>query len=152
MKIIILGAGRIGSSLAIGLAQENNEITLVDLEERHLSNVGNRVDLRTLCGNGAHPNILQQAGAEDADMLVALTRSDEVNMIACQVAYSLFNTPQRIARVRASEYLTQGNLFMTEALPCNAPGRRINRSMLPSRLHTPQTLSLIHISEPTRPY
>ena len=117
MKIIILGAGRIGSSLAIGLAQENNEITLVDLEEGNLSNIGNRVDLRTICGNGAHPNILQQAGAEDADMLVALTRSDEVNMIACQVAYSLFNTPQRIARVRASEYLTQGNLFMTEALP-----------------------------------
>lgn len=117
MKIIILGAGRIGSSLAIGLAQENNEITLVDLEERNLRHVGSRVDLRTLCGNGAHPNILQQAGAEDAYMLVALTKSDEVNMIACQVAYSLFNTPQRIARVRAAEYLTQGNLFMTEALP-----------------------------------
>ena len=88
MKIIILGAGRIGSSLAIGLAQENNEITLVDLEEQNLRHVGSRVDLRTLCGNGAHPNILQQAGAEDADMLVALTKSDEVNMIACQVAYS----------------------------------------------------------------
>lgn len=117
MKIIILGAGRIGSSLAIGLAQESNEITLVDLEERNLSHISSRVDLRTLCGNGAHPNILQQAGAENADMLVALTRSDEVNMIACQVAYSLFNTPQRIARVRASEYLTHGDLFMTETLP-----------------------------------
>ena len=117
MKIIILGAGRIGSSLAIGLAQENNEITLVDLEERNLHDISGRVDLRTLCGNGAHPNILEQAGAKDADMLVALTRSDEVNMIACQVAYSLFNTPRRIARVRASEYLSQGSLFMTQALP-----------------------------------
>ena len=119
MKIIILGAGRIGSSLAVGLAQENNEITLVDLEEQNLKNISNRVDLRTQCGNGAYPNILQRAGAEDADMLVALTRSDEVNMIACQVAYSQFNTQQRIARVRASEYMMHDNLFMTEALSNN---------------------------------
>ena len=117
MKIIILGAGRIGSSLAIGLAQENNEITLVDLNEQLLQSISNRVDLRTLRGHGAHPAILAQAGAEDADMLVALTASDEVNMIACQVAYSLFKTPLRIARVRAAEYVNHPGLFETDTLP-----------------------------------
>ena len=118
MKIIILGAGRIGGSLAIGLAQENNEITLVDLSEQRLHSISNRVDLRTLRGHGAHPNILAQAGAENADMLVALTASDEVNMVACQVAYSMFKTPLRIARVRAAEYIRQqAALFQAEALP-----------------------------------
>ena len=118
MKIIILGAGRIGGSLAIGLAQENNEVTLVDLNEQLLQRISSRVDLRTLRGHGAHPAILAQAGAEDADMLVALTASDEVNMIACQVAYSLFKTPLRIARVRAAEYVhRRDDLFQADTLP-----------------------------------
>lgn len=149
MKIIILGAGRIGSSLAIGLAQENNEITLVDLNEPLLQSISNRVDLRTLRGHGAHPNILAQAGAEDADMLVALTASDEVNMIACQVAYSLFKTPLRIARVRAAEYVAQRGLFQADTLPIDvliSPEQVASRS-IERLIRQPGVLQVIEFAD-----
>ena len=150
MKIIILGAGRIGGSLAIGLAQENNEITLVDLSEQRLHSISNRVDLRTLRGHGAHPNILAQAGAEDADMLVALTASDEVNMIACQVAYSLFQTPLRIARVRAAEYVRhRDDLFQADTLPVDvliSPEQVASRS-IERLIRQPGVLQVIEFAD-----
>jgi len=116
MKIIILGAGQIGSALAIGLARENHDITLIDLKEQRLKNVQQREDLRTLNGNGAHPLILERAGIEDADMLVGLTESDEVNMVACRVARERYNTTRCIARVRSSEYLKSGEPDMTDIM------------------------------------
>ena len=100
MKIIILGAGQVGGTLAETLAQEDNDITLVDLNAERLRYLESRIDIRTLVGPAAHPDILRQAGAEDADMLIAVTNSDETNMIACQVAYTIFNTPTKIARIR----------------------------------------------------
>lgn len=149
MKIIILGAGRIGSSLAIGLTQENNEVTLVDLNERLLHSISNRVDLRTLRGHGAHPNILAQAGAENADMLVALTASDEVNMIACQVAYSLFSIPLRIARVRAAEYVRHPELFHSDTLPVDvliSPEQIASRS-IERLIRQPGVLQVIEFAD-----
>ena len=149
MKIIILGAGRIGSSLAIGLTQENNEVTLVDLNERLLHSISNRVDLRTLRGHGAHPNILAQAGAENADMLVALTASDEVNMVACQVAYSLFSIPQRIARVRAAEYVRHPELFQPDTLPVDvliSPEQIASRS-IERLIRQPGVLQVIEFAD-----
>jgi len=117
MKIIILGAGQVGSSVAENLASEANDITVVDLDAGRLQALRDHLDLRTVVGAGSHPEVLTRAGAEDADMILAVTNSDETNMIACQVAYTLFHTPTKIARVRALEYLNHSRLFSQEALP-----------------------------------
>ncbi len=117
MKIIILGAGQVGASVAHNLASEFNDITVVDQDARLLRELQDRLDIGTVNGHAAHPGVLLQAGAEDADMVIAVTNSDEVNMVACQVAYTLFHTPTKIARVRAAEYLEHSRLFSQEALP-----------------------------------
>ncbi len=117
MKIIILGAGQVGGTLAISLAGEDNDISLVDTDPKRLRALQDHLDLRTIVGYGSHPHILRQAGAEDADMIIAVTNSDETNMIACQVAYSIFNTPTKIARIRSTEYLKEKKLFDSKNLP-----------------------------------
>ena len=106
MKILILGAGQTGGSLAEHLANEAFDITLVDQEEQRLQDLKDRLDIRTVHGHASRPDILLAAGADDIDMLVAVTNSDEVNMVACQVCYSLFQTPMKIARIRSNEYVT----------------------------------------------
>ncbi|TDR53016.1 trk system potassium uptake protein TrkA [Halomonas ventosae] len=117
MKIIILGAGQVGGTLAEHLAREENDITVVDTDGERLRELHTRLDIRTVSGAGSYPMVLRQAGCEDADMLIAVTNSDEVNMIACQVAHTLFRTPTKIARVRAAAYLTRKGLFAHEAVP-----------------------------------
>ena len=117
MKIIILGAGQVGSSVAEALVSEANDITVVDAESQCLQALQDRLDLRTVLGHASQPDVLKRAGAEDADMILAVTNSDETNMVACQVAYTLFHTPTKIARVRARDYLNQPQLFTQEALP-----------------------------------
>lgn len=117
MKIIILGAGQVGGSLAAELASEANDITVVDVDAARLRALGDRLDIRTVQGRGSLPTVLRQAGADDADMLIAVSSSDETNMIACQVAYTLFRTPTKIARIRESAYLIRGELFHNEAIP-----------------------------------
>ncbi len=117
MKIIILGAGQVGSSVAANLASEANDITVVDDNTAVLNDLQDRLDIRTVTGHASHPDTLAQAGADDADMVLAVTSSDETNMIACQVAYTLFHTPTKIARVRSLEYLNHSRLFTQEALP-----------------------------------
>ncbi|MGK2889959.1 MAG: Trk system potassium transporter TrkA [Candidatus Malihini olakiniferum] len=118
MKIIILGAGQVGGTLAETLSGENNDITVVDTDTARLRQLQDKFDLRVVTGYASHPRVLREAGAEDADMLVAVTNSDETNMVACQVVYSLFNTPNRIARIRSAEYVRAGEqLFQAEAVP-----------------------------------
>lgn len=117
MKIIILGAGQVGSSLANNLSSEANDITVVDTDQSRLQELQDRLDLRTVFGHASHPEILRRAGAEDADMVIAVTNSDETNMVACQVAYTLFHTPTKIARVRSQKYLIYPELFSKNALP-----------------------------------
>jgi trk system potassium uptake protein TrkA len=117
MKIIILGAGQVGASVAANLVSEANDITVVDTDSRRLQELHERLDLRTVVGHAAHPEVLARAGAEDADLVLAVTNSDETNMVACQVAYTLFHTPTKIARIRASEYLAYPKLFVQEAIP-----------------------------------
>jgi trk system potassium uptake protein TrkA len=116
MKIIILGAGQVGSSLASNLVSEANDITIVDNNATLLHNLQEHLDLRTVTGHASHPYILLKAGAEDADMLIAVTNSDETNMIACQIAYTLFHTPTKIARVREVDYLNHQEIFGPQAL------------------------------------
>lgn len=117
MKIIILGAGQVGTSAAGSLLREGNDITMVDLDGVRLRELQDRMDLRTVQGFGSYPAVLERAGAQDADMLVALTNNDETNMTACQVAHALYKTPTRIARVRSREYLDHPELFAPEACP-----------------------------------
>lgn len=118
MKIIILGAGQVGGTLAENLVDENNDITIVDTNTERLRHLQDKFDLRVVSGYGSYPRILREAGAEDADMLVAVTNSDETNMIACQIAYSLFNTPNKVARIRASEYIKETEkLFTPDHIP-----------------------------------
>ncbi len=117
MKIIILGAGQVGASVAGNLASEANDITVVDDNAATLQDLQDRLDIRTVKGHASHPDTLSRAGADDADMIIAVTRNDETNMIACQVAYTLFHTPTKIARVRSVEYLNHAKLFAQEALP-----------------------------------
>ena len=117
MKIIVLGAGQVGSTVADNLSSEANDITIVDQDAERLRNLQDHLDVRTVTGNASHPGVLARAGAKDADLILAVTSSDETNMVACQVAYTLFQTPTKIARVRAAEYLEHPALFCPEALP-----------------------------------
>jgi len=117
MKIIILGAGQVGTSLANNLSIEANDITVVDVNAELLNQLQDRLDLRTVIGRGSHPEVLIRAGAEDADMVIAVTNSDETNIVACQVAYTLFHTPTKIARIRSQNYLFRPELFGTQAMP-----------------------------------
>ena len=118
MNILILGAGQVGSTTATQLAkEEDNEVTIVDLDPEKLTKLASRVDLQTIEGNAAYPETLRQSGAETADMLIAVTSSDEVNMIACQIAATLFDTPTKIARIRAQEYSENKALFSRSNIP-----------------------------------
>lgn len=133
MKIIILGAGQVGATLAENLVGEQNEITVIDANAETLSNIQDRLDLQVVVGTGSHPDVLKRAGAEDADMLIAVTNSDETNMIACQVAYSLFKTPSKIARIRSEQYLNyQDQLFRHSDVPVDhliAPEQLVTKSI-----------------------
>lgn len=117
MKIVILGAGQVGSTVANSLAHEDNDITIVDIDEMRLKELQDQMDIRGVVGHASHPRVMERAGIEDADLIVALTSSDEVNMIACQIAYSLYNVPTRVARVRSSEYTGHPELFQREHSP-----------------------------------
>ena len=114
MKIIILGAGQVGSSVAESLVSEANDITMVDVDPKRLSLLQDRLDLRTVVGNASHPSVLVNAGAPDADMVLAVTEHDETNLVACKLAATLFNTPTKIARIRSTEYLAHPEIFSTE--------------------------------------
>mgnify|MGYP001367816664 FL=1 len=111
MKIIILGAGQVGSNLAEHLVREGNDLTVVDLDAEKLGHLQERFDLRTVCGQASHPSILKQAGADDADLLIAVTLNDETNIVACKLAGTLFNIPTKIARIRAVDYMKHPQLF-----------------------------------------
>jgi trk system potassium uptake protein TrkA len=149
MKIIILGAGQVGSSVAENLASEANDITVVDSDPTRLEDLRDHLDIRTVLGRGSHPEVLAQAGAEDADMILAVTNSDETNMIACQVAYTLFHTPTKIARVRAVEYLNHPQLFSQEALPVDVliSPEQIVTNYIQHLIETPGALQVLDFAD-----
>lgn len=105
MRIIICGAGRVGFGIAKRLSGESNEVTVIDQSKELVRSISERLDVRGVHGNGSYPETLAEAGAREADMIIAVTYSDEVNMIACQIAHTLFNVPTKIARIRAAGYL-----------------------------------------------
>jgi trk system potassium uptake protein TrkA len=111
MKIIILGANHVAVSLAENLASEANDITIVDTDADRLRELKDRIDVGTVVGQPSYPDILRMAGAEDADMLIAVTENDEVNLVACQIAHALFKTPKKICRLRSASYMANEGLF-----------------------------------------
>ena len=119
MRIIVCGAGLVGSSIARQLASENNDVTIVDQSAETIQQMNDTLDVRAIEGYASHPDVLEQAGARDAEMIVAVTQNDEINMVACQVAHSLFEVPTKIARIRAQTYLDPSwqNLFTRDHMP-----------------------------------
>jgi len=118
MKILILGAGQVGSTAAYSLSREEaNEVTIVDHNAEVLRELQDRLDVRTVVGNASHPDVLERAGARETDILIALTSSDEINMLACQIAFTLFRTPTRIARIRARALMAREALFGPDGIP-----------------------------------
>jgi trk system potassium uptake protein TrkA len=119
MKVVICGAGQVGFGIAERLAAEQNDVSIIDTSPRLIQAVTDTLDVRGFVGHGSHPDVLARAGLEAADMLIAVTLHDEVNMVACQVGHALFDVPTKIARVRAQSYL-QGHwrdLFSRDHLP-----------------------------------
>jgi trk system potassium uptake protein TrkA len=138
LKIVILGAGQVGRTAAYHLSREEaNEVTVVDTDEEVLRDLQDRLDVRTVAGNASYPSVLEAAGAAEADILIALTSSDEVNMMACEVAFTLYRTPTKIARIRAAEYTSRPELFGEEALP-------VDVFISPEQLVTEYVERLIH--------
>ena len=117
MNILILGAGQVGGTLAQHLASEAFDITVVDIDGGRLEELRRRLDIRTVQGHAARPDVLRRAGVEDADMLIAVTPYDEVNMVACQVCYTMFQTERKIARIREDSFHTRSSLFSSEHMP-----------------------------------
>ena len=136
MNIVIIGAGQVGSSLATSLATEDNDVVIIDNDPERLRHLREKLDIDTFQGNASHPDVLENANVMNADMLIAVTSSDEVNMIACHVAYQLFRTPTKIARVRAVSYLNHQELFSKTAIP-------VDVLISPERLITEQVYRLI---------
>lgn len=149
MRIIILGAGQVGATLASNLAREDNDITLVDVDEHRLGELQHKLDIRTVHGLGSHPSVLISAGIEQADMLIAVTRNDEVNIMACQVAYSLFRTPMKIARIRSRHYYDYPELFLKGQFSidvCISPEKLVTKH-IENLINYPETTQVLDFAE-----
>jgi len=133
MKIVIIGAGQVGGTLAENLVREENDITLIDINNETLLELQDKMDLQVVQGQGCHPDVLIKAGIEDADLVIAVTSDDATNMIACQICYSLFRTSTKIARIRSSKILKyQEKLFQNENIPVDhiiAPEQLVTRDI-----------------------
>ncbi|OGA65968.1 MAG: Trk system potassium transport protein TrkA [Betaproteobacteria bacterium RIFCSPLOWO2_12_FULL_67_28] len=140
MKIVILGAGQVGASVAESLVSEHNDLTVVDLDATRLRALQDRLDLRTVTGSASHPSVLVEAGIEDADLLVAVTQSDETNLVACKIASRLFNVPRRIARVRATDFLNDEKVLGPE-------GFEVDLSICPEQVLTDYIVKLVEFPE-----
>src|ERR1700756_683027 len=150
MKILILGAGQVGRNAADHLSREEaNEVTVVDVNEDTLRNVQDRFDVRTVAGNAAHPTVLEAAGAAEAEVIVALTSSDEVNLVACEVAFPLFRTPTKIARIRAPEYTSRAGLFGLDGLSVDVfiSPEQLVTEYVERLIHHPGTLQVLDFAE-----
>ena len=149
MKIIILGAGQVGGTLAENLASEQNDITVIDTDSQRLRELQDTIDIKTITGVGSYPRVLQAAGADDADMLIAVTNSDETNMVACQVAYTLFRTPTKISRIRSNAYLKQKDLFKSDAFPIDVliSPEQVVTNYIKRLLEYPGTLQVLDFAD-----
>ncbi len=151
MKAIICGAGQVGSNIARELAGEGIDITVIDQRADLIRRIGDVLDVRGMVGHAAHPSVLEAAGARDCDMLIAVTFADEVNMVACQIAHSLFDVPTKIARLRARDYLEPiwSDLFSRDNLPIDviiSPEVEVARA-IGRRLTVPGAVDMIPLAD-----
>ncbi|HYN76847.1 MAG TPA: Trk system potassium transporter TrkA [Lamprocystis sp. (in: g-proteobacteria)] len=140
MKIVILGAGQVGSSVAESLVSESSEITIVDSDGQRLARLQERLDLRTVTGNAALPSVLERAGLADAELLIAVTQSDQTNLCACRTAATLFRTPTKIARLRSSDYTRYPQLL-------DAKNFSVDFSICPEQIVTDYIVKLMEVPE-----
>ncbi|MGE5522683.1 MAG: Trk system potassium transporter TrkA [Rhodospirillaceae bacterium] len=149
MRIVILGAGQVGSSVAESLVSEANDITIVDVNAERLRQLQDRLDLRVVNGNAAHPAVLEQAGARDADMILAVTQSDETNMVACKLAAAMFNIPTKIARIRSADYLSHPEIFSPEnfAVDVAICPEQVLTDYIVKLLEFPESLQVLEFAE-----
>lgn len=151
MRVIICGGGQVGFSIAAYLSQEDNDITVIDIDEATVSHINNELEANGIAGHASSPDILYNAGANDADMIIAVTHEDEVNMLACQVAHSLFNIPKKIARIRNQTYMEPSwqNLFSRAHLPIDviiSPELEVAKA-ISQRLSVPGTTDAIPLAK-----
>lgn len=150
MKVIVCGAGQVGNNIARHLASEANDVTVIDQSPELIQKIGDTLDVKGVVGFASYPNILEQAGADDADMIIAATQSDEVNMVACQVAHSLFNVPTKVARIRQQVYREPqwANLFSRDHMPIDviiSPELEVARAIV-RRLAAPGASEMIPLA------
>jgi len=150
MRVVICGAGQVGYGIAEQLAAEQNDVSVIDMSPQLIQALRDTLDVRGFVGHGAHPDVLTQAGIEQADMIIAVTLYDEVNMIACQVAHSLFNVPTKIARIRAQDYLKPhwSDLFSSNHLPIDviiSPEVEVGEMIL-RRLQLPGAVDTVYFA------
>ncbi len=151
MKVIVCGAGQVGYNIARQLAQEMNDVTVVDRSPELIRRINDTLDVQAVLGHGAQPDVLERAGAAEAEMIIAVTAGDEVNMVTCQVAHSIFNVPRKVARVRAQSYLNRkwANLFSRDHLPIDviiSPEREVAAAML-QRLEVPGAFETVPFAD-----
>lgn len=151
MKVIVCGAGQVGFNIARQLALEGNDVTVIDQSPELVRRISDTMDAQGMIGHASHPDVLEQAGAADADMIIAVTYADEVNMVACQVAHSLFDVPTKIARIRHQSYLDPvwANLFTRDHLPIDviiSPEIEVARAVV-RRLRVPGAFEMISLVE-----
>ena len=151
MRVIICGAGQVGINIARYLSQFDTDITIIDINEGLVREALDTLDVQGIVGHASNPDILQQAGADDAEMIVAVTQVDEINMVACQVAHSLFKIPTKVARIRQNSFLKRpyNELFANEHLPIDhviAPETEVAKAIM-RRLRLPGVSDVIPINE-----
>jgi len=151
MKVVICGAGQVGSAIAEYLSDEGNSVTIIDQDPDRIAEVNETLDVAGIVGHASQPDVLEAAGAADAEMLIAATYSDEVNMVSCQVAHSLFNVPMKIARIRDQAYLSPvwANLFSRDHLPIDviiSPEVEVARAIA-NRIRVPGAYNIIPLAD-----
>jgi trk system potassium uptake protein TrkA len=151
MNIIVCGAGQVGASIARHLADEHHDVTIIDLEPELINRLSSTIDVQGVVGHASHPDVLESAGAAQADMLIAATHSDEVNIVACQVAHALFGIPTKVARLRTQCYLNRDwrKLFGPNNLPIDliiSPELEVARAIR-RRVDTPGAFEVVPFAE-----
>ena len=147
MRVIVCGAGKVGTSIAEQLVSQNNDVTVIDQSESLISKLSDEVDLNTIVGSASHPSVLEKAGAKDADMIIAVTLQDEVNMVACQMAHTFFKIPRKIARLRSEDFLNPlwRSLYNADNIPIDliiSPELEVARSII-RQLNVPNAFEIV---------
>ena len=147
MRVIVCGAGKVGTSIAEQLVSQNNDVTVIDQSEELISKLSEEVDLNTIIGSASYPSILEKSGAKDADMIIAVTLQDEINMVACQMAHTFFNIPRKIARLRSEDFLNPiwRNLYNADNMPIDliiSPELEVAKSII-RQLNAPDAFEIV---------